>query len=83
MINRNKTINKRKIVLLYNFFFIWKEVQKKTYNPVRQKTIEKKFDFSVIFNRPGVAGAVLQTPSSLINSVRESVSLFLPIFKIS
>ena len=27
-----------------------------------------------VFNRPGVAGAVLQTPSSLIDSVSESVS---------
>ena len=36
-----------------------------------------------LINRPGVAGAVLQTPLSLINSVSESVSLFLQIFKIS
>ena len=32
-----------------------------------------------VFNRPGLAGAVLQSASSLINSV----SLFLLIFKIS
>ena len=33
-----------------------------------------------VFNRPGVAGAVLQTPSSLIHWVTESLILFLPIF---
>ena len=33
-----------------------------------------------IFTRPGVAGAVLQTPLSFINSFSQSVSLFLQIF---
>ena len=33
---------------------------------------------SRLANRSGVAGAVLQTPSSFIDSVSESVSLFLP-----
>ena len=36
-----------------------------------------------IFNRPDVAGAVLQTPLLLIHSFNESVTLFLQIFKIS
>ena len=36
-----------------------------------------------LINRPGVAGAVLQIPLSLINSVSESVFLFLQIFKTS
>ena len=37
----------------------------------------------MIFNRPGVAGAVLQAPSKLIDSVSQSVRLILQIFKIS
>ena len=37
----------------------------------------------MLFNRPGVAGAVLQPPPSLIDSLIQSVILFLPIFKIS
>ena len=37
----------------------------------------------LLFNRPGVAGAVLKTPSLLVISFSQSVSLFLPIFKIS
>ena len=35
---------------------------------------EKKCYSALIFNRPGVAGAVLQSPSLLINSFIESVS---------
>ena len=35
----------------------------------------------IIFNRPCVAGAVLQTSLSFIMSVSQSVTLFLPIFK--
>ena len=35
--------------------------------------------FKDTFNRPGVAGAVLQTPSPIIQSVSQSVNLFLPI----
>ena len=36
-----------------------------------------------IINRPGVAGAVLQSPPLLINSLIDSVILFLPVFKTS
>ena len=37
-----------------------------------------------VFNRPGVAGAVLHSPPSLIHSFIESLSYhFLPIFKTS
>ena len=35
------------------------------------------------FNRPGVAGPVLQTPWSLINFLIQSVIFFLQTFKIS
>ena len=37
----------------------------------------------MLINRPGVAGAVLHTASSLINRLSQSVSLFLQIFIIS
>ena len=36
-----------------------------------------------ISNRPGVSGAVLQAPLSLIHSFSQRVILFLPIFKTS
>ena len=39
--------------------------------------------YKKIINRPGVAGAGLQTPLLLIHSFSESVILFLQIFKIS
>ena len=35
----------------------------------------------LLFNRPGEVGAVLETPLSLINSLNQSVILFLNIFK--
>ena len=38
---------------------------------------------TLVFNRPGVAGAVLQTPSLLINSLIHSVILFLQTFTTS
>ena len=40
-------------------------------------------DLSYVINRPGVAGAVLQTPLSFINSLIQSLALFLQIFKAS
>ena len=42
--------------------------------------ISKKILLSILFNIPGVAGAVLQTPLSLIHSFIKWVSLFLQIF---
>ena len=43
--------------------------QKATLQQVRVQTsnIENKYEKNYIFNRPGVAGAVLETPSLLIN----------------
>ena len=36
--------------------------------------------FEVIINRPGVAGAVIETPSSIIYSLSQSLILFLQTF---
>ena len=40
----------------------------------KKSTILETLCIWEVINRPGLAGAVLQTPSSLINSVSESVS---------
>ena len=42
---------------------------------------QQKFPQPFIFNRPGVAGAVLQTPASLSQSGSDSLILFLTILK--
>ena len=43
----------------------------------------RTFQDSLIFHRPGVAGAVLHTALSLIHSFSQSVILFLQIFILS
>ena len=40
--------------------------------PVCNKLFRYKFEANVVINRPGEAGAVLETASSLINSLIES-----------
>ena len=51
----------------------WRQFQHKFPNNLRKLVFFMFVEILAIINRPGVAGAVLQTPSSLIQSVSECV----------